>query len=467
MVLYPKFLTQSELGLTRAMFDIAYTLSTLCTFGTIPVVYKFYPFYNYYLKDKKNDLPFITAIICLIGFILVVAFGIVFKDLIVRKLGKSPEFATYFYTVYPFTFLLLLFAWLESFAWGLKKTVITNFLRETGFRFVGTVLILLYGFHVISIKYFLNLFSFSYLLPAIILLIILIRSRDWKFSVTGLSQVSRRIGPRMIRFALFVFSSQFLNVLARTNDTILIIGLQGLGEAAVFSIATYIVAVMEIPQRSMNAISIPVLAESWKNRDLKKIEHIYTKSVENLLVIGLGIFGLIFLNSHNVTSFLGKNYERIEMIVFIMGIAKVLDLGTGINTQIIGTSNYSKFDTYTNIFYIVLSLPLNFFLIKYFGLYGAAFANVIAQTLYNAVRFIFLYRKFGLQPYTLKNLLAVIIAGAAYFIVYRIPFIEGVFADTGVRTFTFILLFAPAIYFSKVSPDLNAIVRNAIKRIRI
>lgn len=467
LVLYPKFLTQGELGLTRAMLDISLMLSTLCTLGTIPVIYKFFPFYNYYLKNKKNDLPFITALICLTGFCLVVLTGILFKDFIVRKLGKSPEFATYFYTVYPFTFLMLLFTWLESFSWGLRKTVITNFLKETGIRLIGTILILLYGFHVVSINGFINLFSLSYLLPALILLVILVRSRGWKFSVTGISSVTRRLKSRMMRFALFVFGTQFLNVLARTNDTILIIGLQGLNEAAVFAIATYIVTAMEIPQRSMNAISIPILAESWRNKDFKNIEHIYKKSVANLLVIGLGLFGLIFLNSHNVTGFLGKNYQQIEIVVFIMGLAKVLDLGTGINSQIIGTSNYWKFDAYTNIFYIVLSLPLNFFLIKYLGLYGAALANLISQTLYNSVRFIFLYKKFNLQPYTFKSLLALLIAGAAYFIVYQVPPIEGIFADTGVRSLIFLLLFAPAIYISKVAPDLNAIVVNAIKRIRV
>lgn len=467
LVLYPKFLTQGELGLTRAMLDISLTLSTLCTLGTVPVIYKFFPFYSYYLKDKKNDLPFITALACTIGFCLVVIFGVVFKDFIVRKLGKSPEFAAYFYTVYPLTFLMLFFTWLESFSWGLKKTVITNFLKETGIRITGTILIILYGFHLISINGFINLYSLSYLPAALLLFLILTSSKNWKFSITGLSSVTKRLKSKMIAFALFVFGTQFLNVLARTNDTILIVGLQGLNDAAVFAIATYIVTVMEIPQRSMISISVPVLAESWRSRDMINIENIYKKSVANLLVIGLGMFGLIFLNSHNVTLFLGKNYQQIELIVFIMGIAKVLDLGTGMNGQIIATSNYWKFDLYTNIFYTVLSLPLNFFLIKYYGLYGAAFANIIAQTLYNSVRFIFLYRKFGLQPYTFKSLLALLIASISYFIVYHIPHIDGVFADTGVRSFVFILLFAPAIYISKVAPDLNAIVANAIRRIKI
>lgn len=465
LVLFPKFLTPDQIGLTRAMLDISVTLSTLCTLGTVSVVYKFFPFYNYYLDKKKNDLPLITAIICLFGFSLVLLCGFIFKDFIVRKLGKAPEFAAYFYTVYPFTFLLLMFTWLEAFSWGLKKTVITNFLRETGVRMLTMVLIVLYALHLVSTNGFINLFSLLYLVPVIILLVVLIKTGRWQFSFTGISSVTRRLKSRMLAFGLFVFGAQFLNVLSRTNDTIMIAGLKGLEETAVFAISSYIVAVLEIPQRSITAISIPVLAESWKNNDIKNIEHIYRKSVANLLVIGLALFGLIFLNAHNLTAFLGESYSQVSTIVFVMGIAKVLDLGTGINGTIINTSNYWKFDFYTNVLYTILSLPLNFFLIRAYGLYGAAFALVISLTLYNTVRFIFLYKKFGLQPYTGKSALALLIAFVVYGIVYLIPHFSNIYIDTFLRTILFSVLFFPSAYIAKVAPDLNAIAENSINRI--
>ena len=463
MVLFPKFLTQNELGLTRAMIDISLILSALCTLGSLPVIYKFYPFYNDYLKGKKNDLPFITAIVCLTGFIIIVLSGIFFEDFIVRKLGKSPQFAAFFYTVYPYTFFLLMFSWLEAFGWSAQKTVITNFLKETSVRIFNTVLILLYGFHVISIVTFINIFSFSFAIPALILLWVLIKSGKWRFSITQVSSVTKRLKGRMISFGLFVFSGHFLSVLARTNDTILIIGLRGLAETSVFTIATYMIAVMEIPQRSMNAISVPVLAEAWKNKDLQKIKSIYTKSVANLLVIGLGIFGLIFLNSHNVTKFLGREYAQIELIVFVMGFAKVLDLGTGINSQIIGTSNFWRFDFYTSIVFTLFSIPLNFFLIKYFGLKGAAFSSLVSLTVYNSIRFAFLYRKFNLQPYTIKSLLSLVIAAVTYLLVYSIPRFDNLFADIFVRTSVFVFVFLPLVFVCKITPDLNKVVIDRTK----
>ena len=101
LVLFPTFFSQPEIGMTRALMDISLTLATLATFGSLPVIYKFYPFYKDYLDQNKNDLPFITGMVCLAGFILVLISGFIFQDFIIRKLGKSPELASYFYLVYP------------------------------------------------------------------------------------------------------------------------------------------------------------------------------------------------------------------------------------------------------------------------------------------------------------------------------------------------------------------------------
>ena len=88
LILAPKVLTAEELGLTRLITDAGITLATLCTLGCIPVINKFSPFYRSYLKPGKNDLPFITLLVCLIGFLIVCIAGFIGKDFIVRKFSE-------------------------------------------------------------------------------------------------------------------------------------------------------------------------------------------------------------------------------------------------------------------------------------------------------------------------------------------------------------------------------------------
>jgi O-antigen/teichoic acid export membrane protein len=470
LVLFPLFFSKNDQGLIRAMIDIGATLSVFCTLGTLPVVYKFFPFYNHYLGPKKNELPFLTLIINLIGFGLMIWIGWENKDFIIRKLGKSPSLATYFNYVYPYTFFLMIFYWLEAFAWGLQKGVFTNFLRETSVRILTTILILAVGLKWLNLDQFILLFSGIYVIPTLLLIYNLSTSHEWSFRSFKISSVTKRLKWKMLNFALFVFAGQFFNLLARTNDTFMIVGLRGLSDASIFAIATYVAAIMEIPQRSLNAISIPVLAKSWKDKDFANIKHVYHKSVSNLLAIGLLLFGLIWLNIENLVAFLnwiskneGGGYEALAPIVFIMGLAKLIDLATGVNGQIIGTSNYWKFDFFTNLFYIVLSIPLNFYLISNYSLIGLAYSNLAALILYNSVRFLFLYKKFDLQPYTLKHGMFLMISIGLMFLIYIIPSTSNFVLNIGIKSSIYGLGFYGLLIWINPAPELKDLVQGFVK----
>jgi O-antigen/teichoic acid export membrane protein len=343
-------------------------------------------------------------------------------------------------------------------------------LRETAVRILTTFLILAVGLKWLNLDQFIMLFSGIYVIPALLLIYNLSTSPEWSFRNFKISSVTKRLKWKMLNFALFVFAGQLFNLLARTNDTFMIVGLRGLSDAGIFAIATYVAAIMEIPQRSLTSISVPILAKSWKEKDFSNIKHVYHKSVSNLLAIGLLLFGLIWLNIENLVAFLnwishkeGGGYEALAPIVFIMGIAKLIDLATGVNAQIIGTSNYWRFDFFTNLFYIVLSIPLNFYLISNYSLIGLAYSNLAALTLYNSVRFLFLYKKFKLQPYTLQHGLFLILSIGWILLVYFIPSTSNFILNIAVKSIVYLLGFYLLIIWINPAPELKDIVQGFLK----
>ena len=466
ILIQPKVLTAEQLGLTRVITDAGLTLASMCTLGSIPVVNKFFPFYKSYLNPKQNDLPFITLVICLLGFIIMCSAGYALQDIIVRKFsGRSPLFVKYSYLVYPYGLFMLLFLWLESFSWSFRKGVISNGLKETVSRLIFTVLLVFVSLRLISIPQFFTAFSFSYLLSAAILFFVLRRTGEFIFNPV-ISSVTWRMKGRMINFGLFIFGAQFLNLLSRTVDTFILSSKsdRGLSDVAVFTIATYVATIMEIPQRSINSISVPVLAESWKNKDLRHIKSIYVKSVSNLLIVGLVMFCIIWLNAPNLAKYLGKDFIGIERVVLFMGIGKLIDLGTGANGQIIATSSFWKVDFITNALYTILALPLNYILISSYGLMGAAYSTLISLAFYNSMRFGFLWYKFKMQPYSLANLLVIAIAIVCTVIVYFIPKSPSPVIDTIIRTAAFMALFTPAVYYTHISEEINGLIRNYLNK---
>lgn len=466
IILAPKVLSAEEIGLTRIITDAGLTIATLCTLGSVPVINKFFPFYRGHLTPRQNDLPFITLMVCLSGFVLMCLAGTSLQHFIVRKFsGRSPLFVEYSYLVYPYALFMLLFLWLESFSWSFRKGVLSNTLRETGIRILFTILLVLVSLRLISANELFFAFSLQYVLPVFILLVVLRKTGQFKFN-HHISSVTWRLKGKMINFGLFVFGAQFLNLLSRTIDTFLLSAksTRGLTDAAVFTIATYVVTLMEVPQRSLNAITIPVLAESWKNKDFESIANIYRKSVSNLLIIGLVMFPVLWLNINNLAAYLGKDFAGIEAIVLFLGVGKLIDLGTGANSQIIGTSNFWKLDFTTNVVYTLLALPLNYFLIDRYELMGAAYSSLISLTFYNLMRLGFLWVKFGLQPYNLKSVLVVMIAVVCTLLIYILPANTSIVVDAIIRTIGYLFLFVPLIYMLRISEEVNTLIKKYLNK---
>lgn len=459
LVLSPHILGQEEFGLTRVILDAQLVLASICSFGTIPIVNKFFPFYESHTKPEENDLPYLSALFCTVGFILLIIAGFIFDEWVIRKLGgKSTLFTkeNYFF-IFPATFFWLLFMWLEAFTWGLKKTVLPNFLKETLVRLITTVLIVLYGLHYISFHTFMWLFSLLYVIPCIILFRVLIRSGRWKFNMR-ISRLTKRLKPVLLKFMYPVFAAGSLNLLARTADTFLLTGYNGLTDAAIFTVANYVVTTMDLPFRSIVAISTPVLAESWKNKDMKNIYNVYSKSTVTLLMAGLLLFGIIWLNLHNLEAFLPEKYKIASGLIFAMSITKLIDLGTGLNGHVLAYSNYRLVEFYSNLFFTVVSIPLNAILIKNYGLMGAAYGSMISLTSYNLVRFAYVWYKFRLQPFTHKNLILIAAGIGSILAIWAIPRIGNLYADTFMRTVSFSGLFMGLCIWLKVSPDVNHVV---------
>lgn len=468
LVLAPKLLGPELLGLTRVISDASITLATMATLGSVPVIYKFYPFYNSYLTPKQNDLPFYTAFICLAGFIIICTVGYFSRDLIERKyIERAPLFVEYSYLVYPFCFFMLIFMWLESFGWSLKKSVLTNGLRELLPRLLFTVITLILAVKLVETDLYLFLFSLSYAIPSVILFLVLRKTEQFHFIKTP-SSVTRRMGKRMMNFGLFIFGAHFLNLISRTIDTFILASVseKGLVDTAIYTIATYVVTLMEVPQRSLNSATIPVLAESWKNKDLFTIASIYKKSVSNLLIIALAMMALFFLNIHNLELYLGEGFQGVGFVILIIGLGKMVDLGTGANAQIIGTSSYWKVDFTTNILYTMVALPMNYILISKYGIKGAAYSSLISIVFYNCLRFGFLYFKFKLQPFSIKNLLVVGITIACTLLIFLVPRQDNIYADAMIRTSLFSALFMALIYSLKISTEINHTIQSTFYKIK-
>lgn len=468
LFLFPKFFTPEEFGLTRILMDIALILSMICSAGTLPVALKFYPFYNHYLPKEKNELPTMVLMISMLMCALLYFTFPLIEPIALRKFAdRSPILSNYLRLVIPLTISLVAVSMLEVFAWIIGKTILANFLKEFMFRLIVLLMILAWILGIVKeYSFFITLYAYLYFIPAIILAWVLIRSRSYRL-VFSKSNVTQKLSGTMFKFGGAYFMGSILNVVAKTNDTIIIASQStgGLADAAIFTIATYLITVMDVPQRSMVSAAIPQIAQAWKDKDLAKLDRLYKKTALNLLVIAAGILGVVILNIPAFIHVLGPTYANMSILMLILGLSKLIDLGTGMNAHILQLSKHWRIDLFSNMFFVLVSIMLNYLLTRSYGIIGTAIGSLIAVVLFNFIRFYFIKKIYGLQPFSWRNGLTLLVAASLTFALYSIKFHDFIWINLFLKSVLFFLAFAFIVIRFNISPDITELYHMARNRI--
>lgn len=448
--------TESQYGLINIFIAVGNLMFAFANLGMTAVMYKFYPYYNDNLPRKRNDLLTWALLVSTMGFVLVVIFGFIFKDLIVRKfIANSPEFVHYYFWIFPFGFSILLFSIFEVYAWNLKKSILTTFLREVVFRLLTALLIFLLSYKLIdSYDTFIKLYAFSYAIVALMLLAYLVWKNHLSITFT-ISRVTKKFYKKILSLATLVYFGGLVFMVAQFIDTIVIMSVVGTGAAGIFALASVLTGLVQAPQRGAIAAAIPVLSKAWKDKDYDKINLIYQRSGINLLIASLGLFLLVWLSYEDAVNVfnLRPAYLESKWIFFFIGLAKIVDLGTGVNSQIIGTSVHWRFEFVSGMILLTLAIPLNYFLVKEFGIIGAAYAHLIAFSIYNSIRIVFLKRKFNMQPFSTKTAYAIILAFVSYGICYYLFSDLHNFTGILVKSLAFLIIYGGSVIYFNLSPD--------------
>ena len=463
--------TKEQYGLTGIFIALANLMFSFANLGMPSYIFKFYPYYQDNLEKKRNDILTWALLVSLIGFCFVVIGGIYFKDLIIFKFGKnSPEFVNYYYWIFPFGLGLTLYSILESYAWQQQKSIFTNFLREVFFRALTTILIICtFVGWLGKFDLFIKIYSLTYLITALFLLFYLLKNGNLQLTFK-VSVVTKKFSKKILTLVKFIYGGTLVYAVAGVFDTILLasVSINGLAAVAVYSLAQNMASLIQAPQRGIISSSIAALSKAWKDKDQNRILNIYRQSSINQLIFAVGMFSLIWLNFEDgiFTFHLQSGYIDAKWIFFFIGLMRIVDMGTGVNAQIISTSTLWKFEFYTGIILLSLTLPMNYILTKYyFDVMGPAIANLFSFTIYNLIRFWYLKKKFNMQPFTLKSLYTIILGIVSFYVCFYLFDSYHGFIWLIIRSTCFIGLYGCGTILLKLSSDIIPVWNSFKKRL--
>jgi O-antigen/teichoic acid export membrane protein len=453
-LLLPAFLAEEEIGLVRTLISYATLFSILAGLGFSQVTYRLFPSFK---NDKNGHNGFLT-----LGLIFVAVGGLIFyfvsiglQPYIVGENNSLP-FEEYYHLITPVGVFLLIFMVLDNYLVMQYKAVIGILLKELLLRILILVFILLYGYHYLSFHQFANSYVLSFCIPTIFLLFWLLFRKNIQFKLTRI-QIPQKTKKEIFKVASYGFFAGGIHVLLREIDVVMIKQLLGFKETGVYTVLFPFAILISIPARSVIRIATGVISEAWKVNDLTLISNIYRKSSNTLLVISVFLFLGIWLNIDDVLTLIknGDLYSHEKYVVFFVGLAQVVDMGTGVNATIIATSKYYAYNTFFIIILLTLIITTNLVLIPMYGVTGAAIGTCISMIVYNSLRFVFLYVKFKLTPFNRNTIIIISIGAVVYFIVSNLTFsTQPLINILGIGS-SITILYGLLIYFLKVSHDIN------------
>lgn len=463
--------TKEEFGLYNVFIAIALLMAAVANLGAPYFIYKFFPYYQQHLPEKKNDQLTVALVIAGVGFLLLLAAGHWMEPLVIRKFSQNaPSLVHYYKWIYPLGAGLLLFNVLEAWSWQHGMSTTSNFLKEALWRiFVFLLIGAFMAGWIRDYDLFIKLFSFSYPFIAGVLLWWLVVQKKITLTVKW-STVSKRFRRPIAGYTRFTYVGTLIFTLAQVFDSILISSVleNAMAQVAVYSFAQNMAAIIQAPQRGIAAASMSPLSKAWKEKDTFTIGRIYQRSSINQLLFAFGLFGLILLNfTDAITTFrLESSYINGLFVFLLLGLTRLVDMGTGVNSQIIVTSPGWRFEFYSGIILLLSMLPLSYFLTKEYGIVGTAIAQLMSIFLYNIIRILFLFFKYRLQPFSRHTASAILLACCSILLVRFLFMEQSGWISLFTRSLLFIFLYITGVWTMRLSPDLEPVWKSLLNRIR-
>lgn len=192
--------------------------------------------------------------------------------------------------------------------------------------------------------------------------------------------------------------------LALQLDTLSINTILGETDTGLYALPKFIINVMLVPAAAVNAITAPLIASAWRERNFSHLGALYRDTAQVLYAIG----GLIFVGAVVCLPYLYGLTPKLEDYrvgygaTLLLGAAQLFDLMTSINGNLIGMTDYFRWNVFFILSLGLLNVFLNYFFLAVlgYGIEGAALSTLVSVLLYNCLKVVFVYRKMRLQPFS-------------------------------------------------------------------
>lgn len=465
-LLLPNWFSLEENGVIKLLAANAAIFGQLATLGFTSVTTRLFTYFRH-RQSKHHGFLGLGMAVSLTGSLLAVGIYFLLKDWLLLSNAEADSIILghYIDLVIPMIAATVFFHLFDNYYKVLYNAVKGTLYKEVYQRIFILLSLFLFFFDIVDFKGFVWLYVFSVSLPTLMLMLSLLLEGeiglkpDTKFLTSSMQKEIFDVG-------LFGIIVGFSNIAILNIDSIMVNKYLGLSDTGIYGITFFFGTLVIIPSRMVKKISAALLADAWKDRDMNLIQSIYAKSSINQLILGALILIGIWGNIDNVFHILPDRFLPGTYVILLIALSNLIEMGAGVSGTIISISPHYRYMSHFMIVLLVLIVISNMIFIPLFGLIGAALASLISYFVFVLLRFLFLYKKYKMQPFGPNHLKVLGIAVVTYLLQRLIPQIDPYILDIAVRSIAMTLVYAWLCAQFRVSEEYMNNVKSALNLLK-
>lgn len=466
LFLYP--LLQEGYGLVQFIMAAALLVVPFTMLGMTSVAIRFFPEFQDEEKGHNGFLTFLSLAV-FAGFLLFLIF-LFFTQNFVFDYFDDEKTPAWYNDYLPYAIpLVFLISWSN-----LLKHYIHNFERIV-FPTIFDNLLPKIVLPLLLLGYYFDFLSLDFIVKAVVMMWvgIVLAQLGYIYSLGQLhfsfnySHFTRERIKRMANFGAYGLFGGWGYVLVNRVDIVMVGIFASAESVAIYTFCVFMAEFIDVPRKAITSISSPLISQAWERKDLPYLEDLYQKSSVVQYIAGLFLFLLIWTNVDDLYSIMtnGEPYRAEIMVVCLLGFGKVIDMVTGVNGSIIAMSKYYKVNL---VFLVVMggvNILLNYLLIPKFGLAGAALATLLSMIIFNILKYLLLFIKLKMQPFTLQTYYVTVVFITTLLLIVNIPIDIHPFINIALRGLLTAMVFGGAVYYLKISEEVNKSIDNVLGKV--
>ena len=271
---------------------------------------------------------------------------------------------------------------------------------------------------------------------------------------------------RLLRFSLPVLIAGFANLLLVRIDRLMLGWLRGTSDVGIYNAASITALHAGFMLNAFNASFSPVISDLYNRKKNEELKRLFQMTTRWILTVSLPIALILISFPNSIMTLFGPGFRPGWPVLIVLSSACLVNAGVGSAGFMLIMSGRQNIELFNTIAMVSLNVTLNIWLIRLYGITGAAIATGGSMAAINIIRLIEIGLFLKIQPYNrkyIKPLLAGLIAIA-------IPLFIGSDPGTGlvwiIYSIAMALIYGVSLYlfgFDEEDRVISSIVKGKIR----